>query len=185
MQRLEELRSWLASALPDQAFTLAPASADASFRRYFRVSFADGSPSRIVMDAPPEKEDSRPWLQVAELLRSAGAHVPEVLATDVERGFLLLSDLGSTTYLTALRGSESPTNELQHTAHLQHAANLYADALGTLAAIVPGKIRVKLPLIPGFNAEKNLDKSEQIAKKLGVSQIARINYIIPGKVCQD
>ena len=57
--------------------------------------------------------------------------------------------------------------------------------LGTLAAIVPGKIRVKLPLIPGFNAEKNLDKSEQIAKKLGVSQIARINYIIPGKVCQD
>ena len=135
MQRLEELRSWLASALPDQAFTLAPASADASFRRYFRVSFADGSPSRIVMDAPPEKEDSRPRLQVAELRRSAGAHVPEVLATDVERGFLLLSDLGSTTYLTALRGSESPTNELQHTAHLQHAANLYADALGTLAAI--------------------------------------------------
>ena len=135
MQRLEELRSWLASALPDQAFTLAPASADASFRRYFRVSFADGSPSRIVMDAPPDKEDSRPWLQVAELFRSAGAHVPEVLTTDLERGFLLLSDLGSTTYLTALRGSESPTNELQHTAHLQHAANLYADALGTLAAI--------------------------------------------------
>ena len=90
LQRLEELRIWLASALPDQAFALAPASADASFRRYFRVSFADGSPSRIVMDAPPEKEDSRPWLQVAELLRSAGAHVPEVLATDVERGFLLL-----------------------------------------------------------------------------------------------
>ena len=129
MQRLEELRSWLASALPDQAFTLAPASADASFRRYFRVSFADGSPSRIVMDAPPEKEDSRPWLQVAELFRSAGAHVPEVLTTDLERGFLLLSDLGSTTYLAALKGSGTQTDELQH------AANLYADALGSLAAI--------------------------------------------------
>ena len=129
MQRLEELRSWLASALPDQAFTLAPASADASFRRYFRISFADGNPSRIVMDAPPDKEDSRPWLQVAELFRSAGAHVPEVLTTDLERGFLLLSDLGSTTYLAALKGSGAHADELQR------AAKLYADALGSLAAI--------------------------------------------------
>ena len=129
MQRLEELRSWLASTLPNPAFTLAPASADASFRRYFRVRFADGSPSRIVMDAPPDKEDSRPWLQVAELFRSASVHVPEVLATDLERGFLLLSDLGSTTYFAALKGSGTQTDELQH------AANLYADALGSLAAI--------------------------------------------------
>ena len=56
--------------------------------------------------------------------------------------------------------------------------------LEALAALVPEKIRVKLPLIPGFNAEINLDKSEQTVKKLGISQIARISYIIPGKVCQ-
>ncbi len=55
MQRLEQLRAWLASTLPGQAFDLAPASADASFRRYFRATFADGSPSRIVMDAPPRR----------------------------------------------------------------------------------------------------------------------------------
>ena len=135
MQRLEQLRAWLASVLPGQTFALAPASADASFRRYFRVSFADGSPSRILMDAPPDKEDSRPWLRVAELFRGAGAHAPEVLATNLDQGFLLLSDLGSTTYLTALKSAGSPASELQHAANLQYAANLYADALGSLAAI--------------------------------------------------
>ena len=125
MHRLEQLRTWLAAALPGQSFELAPASADASFRRYFRASFADGSPSRIVMDAPPEKEDVRPWLHVAELFRAAGAHVPEVLAQDLAQGFLLLSDLGSTTYLQALKAQDD-----EH-----RAAHLYADALGSLAAI--------------------------------------------------
>lgn len=129
MHRLEQLRTWLAATLPGQPFELAPASADASFRRYFRATFADGSPSRIVMDAPPEKEDVRPWLHVAELFRAAGAHVPEVLAQDLERGFLLLSDLGSTTYLSALQAPEG------HEPGVHRAAHLYADALGALAAI--------------------------------------------------
>lgn len=115
--------------MPGQSFELAPASADASFRRYFRATFADGSPSRIVMDAPPEKEDVRPWLHVAELFRAAGAHVPEVLAQNLERGFLLLSDLGSTTYLSALQAPEG------HEPGVHRAAHLYADALGALAAI--------------------------------------------------
>ena len=125
MHRLEQLRTWLAATLPGHPFELAPASADASFRRYFRVTFADGNPSRVVMDAPPEKEDVRPWLHVAELFRAAGAHVPEVLAQDLDQGFLLLSDLGSTTYLQALKAQDDP----------QRAAHLYADALGSLAAI--------------------------------------------------
>ncbi len=129
MHRLEQLRAWLASTLPGQAFDLAPASADASFRRYFRATFADGSPSRVVMDAPPEKEDARPWLHVAELFRAAGAHVPEVLAQDLAQGFLLLSDLGSTTYLSAL---QTPAGQAPD---LHRAAHLYADALGALAAI--------------------------------------------------
>ncbi len=129
MHRLEQLRAWLAATLPGQPFDLAPASADASFRRYFRASFADGSPSRIVMDAPPEKEDVRPWLHVAELFRAAGAHVPEVLAQDLDHGFLLLSDLGSTTYLNALHTPAGQEPDLHRAAHL------YADALGALAAI--------------------------------------------------
>ena len=129
MHRLEQLHAWLAATLPGQPFDLAPASADASFRRYFRASFADGSPSRIVMDAPPEKEDVRPWLHVADLFRAAGAHVPEVLAQDLDHGFLLLSDLGSTTYLNALQTPAGQEPDLHRAAHL------YADALGALAAI--------------------------------------------------
>lgn len=129
MHRLEQLHAWLAATLPGQPFDLAPASADASFRRYFRLTFADGSPSRIVMDAPPEQEDVRPWLHVAELFRAAGAHVPEVLAQDLDQGFLLLSDLGSTTYLNALQPPAGQAPDLHRAAHL------YADALGSLAAI--------------------------------------------------
>ncbi len=125
MQRLETLTAWLAATLPGRAFELAPASADASFRRYFRVTFADGAPSRIVMDAPPAHEDCRPWLHAGTLFRAAGAHVPEVLAQDLEQGFLLLSDLGSTTYLSALKAQDDAPR----------AAHLYADALGTLAAM--------------------------------------------------
>ena len=106
MERQQQIASWLATLHPGRAFTLAPASADASFRRYFRISFGDGDlgpDTRIVMDAPPQQEDCRPWLFVQRLFRDAGAHVPEVLAQDLEQGFLLLSDLGHTTYLDALQ----------------------------------------------------------------------------------
>ena len=101
MQRLELVQDWLAGLFPGQPHSVVPASADASFRRYFRVMFGDGA-SRIVMDAPPEREDCRPFIHVAGLLRAAGVHAPEVLAEDLARGLLLLTDLGSTTYLDAL-----------------------------------------------------------------------------------
>lgn len=120
MDRLQQIHAWLEKILPGAPFSLAPASADASFRRYFRARFADGS-SRIIMDAPPSHEDCRPFLQVAQILRQAGVNAPEVFAQDLEQGFLLLSDLGDTTYLAAL----TPEN----------ANTLYADALGSLAAI--------------------------------------------------
>jgi N-acetylmuramate 1-kinase len=98
--RLEQLRAWLASRFGGDGFALQPASADASFRRYFRV--AAGGRTWIAMDAPPEREDCRPFVRVADLLRAAGVHAPEVIAQDLERGFLLLTDLGDTTYLAAL-----------------------------------------------------------------------------------
>lgn len=121
MPRIDHLNHWLTSQLQDTPFTLRPASADASFRRYFRVIPDDGRASLIVMDAPPEHEDCRPWLAVATLFGDAGVHVPAVIAADVEQGFILMSDLGDTTYLKAMSAD--------------NAAALYADALGSLAAI--------------------------------------------------
>jgi len=99
--RVEQLRGWLGVHLKTHAFELKPASADASFRRYFRVSLGDGR-SWIAMDAPPEREDCRPFVHVAALMRAAGVNAPQVLAQDLARGFLLLTDLGETTYLAAL-----------------------------------------------------------------------------------
>ena len=99
--RLEALRGWLAARLGHSQFSLAPASEDASFRRYFRASLADGR-SYVAMDAPPDKEDCRPFVRVARLLRKAGVNAPEVHAHDEAQGFLLLTDLGARSYLQAL-----------------------------------------------------------------------------------
>ncbi len=115
--RLEQLRGWLGACLGASAFDLEPASADASFRRYFRVR-VDGARSLIAMDAPPEREDCRPFVHVAALLRAAGVNAPEVIAQDLARGFLLLTDLGDTTYLAVL-------NEA-------NADRLFADAIEAL-----------------------------------------------------
>jgi len=80
------------------------ASADASFRRYFRYNFSDaqGQHSVVAMDAPPPQEDCRPFIRIAELFAEAGVHVPQIIAQDLERGFLLLPDLGTDTWLTVL-----------------------------------------------------------------------------------
>ena len=102
MQRQQQLATWLHSQFPNEAFNLAPASADASFRRYFRATFAERT--LIVMDAPPQHEDCRPFLHIAQLFEAAWVHVPHVYAQDLEQGFLLLSDLGNVTYLQALSG---------------------------------------------------------------------------------
>ncbi len=103
--RLQELAHWLSAQThlqPDVA-GLKPASSDASFRRYFRCGTGlAGHPSLILMDAPPPQEDVRPFIHVAQLLAAQGVTVPEVLAADTERGFLALSDLGNTTYLSVL-----------------------------------------------------------------------------------
>ena len=112
MPRSTQLHDWLTPILSrhpsEKRIQLEPASADASFRRYFRVTLDDGS-TRIVMDAPPEHEDCRPFLKVAALFREAGVHVPEVHAQNLEQGFLLLSDLGNTTYLNVLNAATAPT----------------------------------------------------------------------------
>lgn len=104
MERLQALQEWAARQLGGDGLDIVPASADASFRRYFRVT-AKGR-DYIVMDAPPAHEDCRPFIAVARLFGEAGVHVPEVLAQDLDQGFLLLSDLGHTTYLSALNAAD-------------------------------------------------------------------------------
>ncbi len=109
--RLQRAHAWLCAqtdALLAQGWqlqpdSLRPASSDASFRRYFRLdAIHQGQPDGLIlMDAPPEKEDIRPFMAVAQLLARAGLHVPEQFAHDLEQGFLLCSDLGSTTYAHA------------------------------------------------------------------------------------
>ena len=148
---------WLA-ALPLIAkvrFTLESASEDASFRRYWRARLADGR-SYIVMDAPPDKEDCRPFVHVAGLLRAAGVHAPKVFAQDLASGFLLLTDLGTTTYLQALGA--------------RNATQLFADAtdalirwqLATRAGELPpydeALLRREMSLFPEWYVAKHLKK---------------------------
>jgi aminoglycoside/choline kinase family phosphotransferase len=131
--RLEALDRWLAARLGHTQFSLAPASEDASFRRYFRVSLADGH-SYVAMDAPPEKEDCRPFVRVARLLRAAGVNAPEVHAQDEAQGFLLLTDLGTRSYLQALDE--------------QNAAPLMRDAT---AALVRWQVATRAGALPPYD----------------------------------
>ena len=100
--RADALRRFAEPALAATGLPIEPASADASFRSYWRV---DGAPTRsyIVMDAPPDKENIEPWLDIGARLRAAGLHAPEVLAVDREHGFVLMEDLGTRIYLARAR----------------------------------------------------------------------------------
>ena len=113
--RLQLLQSWLEQCLPAlferegwgavPPASLTPASSDASFRRYFRWQ-AEGR-SLILMDAPPPQEDCRPFVRIAALLADSGVHVPRILAQDLERGFLVLDDLGRQTWLEVLNADNA------------------------------------------------------------------------------
>ena len=148
--RTERLQRWTEGVVPSPLLGLETASADASFRRYFRAQ-TEGA-SYIVMDAPPEHEDCRPYLHVARLFRSAGANTPEILAENLEEGFLLLSDFGSTTYLMALSPSPLPEGEgdgVRHgranTSIDQTADRLYRDASVALIRIQSASRAGELP----------------------------------------
>jgi N-acetylmuramate 1-kinase len=145
--RLDEAISWLDSAALAQSAphgarwaSIAPAAADAGFRRYFRVT-ADSGATAILMDAPPPVENVRPFINVTHLLASHGIQVPLIWAQDEARGFLLLDDLGDTTYLTAL-----------HTCDDTQKQALYTDAIGTLIRLQQiDPMSAKVPLA-GYDA---------------------------------
>ena len=117
--RLQQIMAWLPQVLECDEFEVTPASSDASFRRYFRVAYSDQT--AIVMDAPPGKENPLPFIRIAHLLREAGVNAPRLLAENLSQGFLLLSDLGNTSYLQALT--------------FANADELYGDALRALLKI--------------------------------------------------
>jgi N-acetylmuramate 1-kinase len=138
-ERQRAFEQWLAPLVAAHALlpaTLRPASADASFRRYLRVD-AERGPSLIVMDAPPPQEDVRPFVHVAGLIAAAGLHGPAVLASDTERGFLLLTDLGTTLYLDELKQAGAA-----------QADRLMRDAI---AALVQWQLRVPAAALPPFS----------------------------------
>ena len=154
--RLIQLKQWLDTLAepvlaPD---SLRAASADASFRRYFRVD-GPGNTTYIVMDAPPPQEDVRPFIHVAQLFGQTGVSVPQILAQDVAQGFLLLSDLGNTTYLNQLNAD---------TAH-----QLYLDAIDSLVLL---QVHSQPGVLPEYDRallsrELQLFPEWYIAKHLG------------------
>lgn len=160
MQRQKQLADWLSGLYPNQAFTITPASADASFRRYFRATFTDGT-TKVVMDAPPQHENCEPFLHIGKLFEDAGAHTPHVYAKDLAQGFLLLSDLGNTTYLQALDAG--------------NARQLYDQAIDALIKIQLASKPNELPHYDEalLRRELNLFPEWYIAKHLGVTLTAK------------
>jgi len=151
MDRLDALDAWLSASLAGAEYRREVASADASFRRYFRVYTGDRT--FIAMDAPPEREDSRAFVRVAALLRAAGLNAPEIFAEDFGQGFLLVTDLGRQTYLEAI-------SEANADAFFRDAiAALVRWQLASLEGVLPEYdeplLRRELELFPEWYVERH------------------------------
>ena len=118
MERQSQLLQWLESLAENTYTDIQPASADASFRQYFRVFNTQDNKTYVVMDAPPEKENCHLFVLVTELIRSVGVNAPDIIALDLPQGFLLLDDLGNKPYLDHLNNNT--------------ADDLYIDAIDAL-----------------------------------------------------
>ena len=178
--------AWLAplvgphQLLPD---TLRPASADASFRRYLRIDTATGA-SRIVMDAPPDKENCKPFVQVQGLMAAAGLNVPQILAFDEPTGFMLLSDLGHQTVIERL----NPEKPQDAYAWYQQATDVLlqwqkASTPGVLPAYDEPLLRRELALFPDWYLAKHraiaLDDKQQATLQSAFDAIVAHNLAAP------
>jgi aminoglycoside/choline kinase family phosphotransferase len=153
--RLESLAEWLRGRLGSDRFAISRASEDASFRRYFRVAL-DGR-TYVAMDAPPPMEDCRPFVKVAQLLRDAGVHAPAVHAQDLERGFLLLEDLGTATYLARLDASSAHALYLDAIDALVRFQRASRD--GVLPAYDEALLRRELDLFPDWYVARHVGRT--------------------------
>jgi aminoglycoside/choline kinase family phosphotransferase len=171
--RLEQLEQWLAGLFGARDFIVTTASADASFRRYFRVSrHSQPGQTWIAMDAPPDKEDMGPYIRVAAMLAQVGVNAPRVLERDEAQGFLLNTDLGSRTYLADLE-TGADADRLYHDAidalvaiqsrAQQHAAQLppYDDAL----------LRREMGLFPEWFCSKHLGLQMNAPETAALAQV--------------
>jgi aminoglycoside/choline kinase family phosphotransferase len=174
------LRQWVTNQFPGQDYQIEPASADASFRRYFRITLPDGT-TRIVMDAPPEHEDCRPFLKVAALFHETGVQVPLVHAEDLEQGFLLLSDLGNTTYLSALNETTAP--KLYRDANIALVAIQRASRPGVLPEYDRALLERELQLFPDWYVSRHLgvtlDETQQATLRSVFDKILDNNLAQP------
>ena len=178
--------AWLAPlTAPHQLLphTLRPASADASFRRYLRIDSATGA-SRIVMDAPPDKENCRPFVQVQALMAQAGLNVPQILAFDEPHGFMLLSDLGSQTVIEQL----DPAKPQDAYAWYQQATDVLlswqmASQPGVLPPYDEALLRRELALFPDWYLAKHraiaLDDKQQATLQSAFDAIVAHNLAAP------
>lgn len=159
------LTDWVAQRFPGQDVPVVPASADASFRRYFRLSLPDGT-TRILMDAPPEHEDCRPFIKVAALLAKAGLAAPRVLDQDLEQGFLLLTDLGRIGYLEALHADLSLADTLIRPVLDTLVRWQLASSAATLPPYDAAMLRRELELFPEWFIGRHLGVTLAANEKL-------------------
>ena len=154
--RAQALQHWLQRIAPAHGLlpdSLQPASSDASFRRYFRLQAAAGS--LIVMDAPPPMENVRPFVRIAALLAGGGVQVPQVLEQDVEQGFLLLSDLGHTTYLQAITAQPERADGLMRSALDALVTLQQIDGAGVVPAYDAALLQRELDLFPEWFVQRH------------------------------
>jgi hypothetical protein len=171
--RREALKAWLSQDLGLSCTHVAPASADASFRRYFRVH--EGARSLIVMDAPPERENLGPFIAAARALRDMGVTVPEVLEADHERGFLLLTDLGSTHYLAALADrSKGPALNREATDSLIKIQVRGQEAAADLASYDARELDRELQLLPEWFITQHLQAQLSVADNALIARHSRL-----------
>jgi N-acetylmuramate 1-kinase len=156
--RFATLMTWVGAMMAARDFPVVRASADASFRRYFRVTLGDRTV--IAVDAPPERENVSAFIKIAQLFSGSGVHVPRILHYDLTRGFLLVSDLGLHTYL--------------HVLNDQNADALFADATGAL-------LKIQRSTVPGvlaryddalFRREIELFREWYVGRHLGLTLTA-------------
>lgn len=181
MERRQLLESWLKAYFSGKNFTLKAASTDASFRSYFRVFIGDQT--WIVMDAPPQQEDCRPFIQVTEMLAATGVHVPKIYAQDLEHGFLLLSDLGETTYLQRLNQHQDQANQLYSNATDVLIKMQLSPQATSLPPYDEALLRRELSLFPDWYVAKHLQveltEQQKISLENSFSLIVQNNLAQP------
>ena len=157
LDRKQLLQDWL-NALPGYAFSdVVSASADASFRRYFRSADKNSGKSYVIMDAPPEKEDCEPFIRIAKMLRSAGINAPEIIEQDLSQGFLLLTDLGDQQYLSHLNERHAETLYSDAVSTLIHMQNIKPEAMKELPVYDDQRLRDEMALFEQWYLNRHLD----------------------------